>query len=75
MRITRVIGVLEPGGAQLSALRLSRALVPLGVQTRLLVGDATTQGVALARHHGFEPDVYAMHDQIQPAPRQWTPDG
>lgn len=74
MRITRVIGVLEPGGAQLSALRLARAQTPLGVQTRLLVGDATVQGVALARHHGFEPDVYAMHDVIHDAPRQWTPD-
>jgi hypothetical protein len=32
MRVVRIIGVLEPGGAQLSALRLSRALVFDGAQ-------------------------------------------
>ncbi len=74
MRITRVLGVLEPGGAQLSALRLARAQVALGVETRLVAGDATTQGVALARHFGFDPAVLHLHDQIDHAARQWTPD-
>src|SRR6266511_3787507 len=35
MRVVRVIGVLEPGGAQLSALRLSRALAGFGVDSSL----------------------------------------
>jgi glycosyltransferase involved in cell wall biosynthesis len=74
MRLDRVIGVLEPGGAQLSALRLSRAQSSLGVRTRLLVGDATQQGVALARQIGFEPEVFALHDELDHAQRQWTPD-
>jgi glycosyltransferase involved in cell wall biosynthesis len=74
VRINRVIGVLEPGGAQLSLLRLARAQSALGLETRLLAGDATPQGVALARHYGFEADVLQMHDEIGHSPRQWTPD-
>jgi glycosyltransferase involved in cell wall biosynthesis len=74
MRIHRVIGVLEPGSAQLSLLRLARAQAVLGVETRLLAGDATPQGVALARHYGFEADVFSLHDEIGHAARQWTPD-
>jgi glycosyltransferase involved in cell wall biosynthesis len=74
MRILRVIGVLEPGGAQLSMLRLARAQTALGIETRLLAGDATPQGVAVARQFGFEPDVLAMHTEIDHSRRQWTPD-
>jgi glycosyltransferase involved in cell wall biosynthesis len=74
VRICRVISVLEPGGAQLSLLRLARAQAALGVETRLLAGDATPQGVTLARHFGFEPDVLQMHDEIGHSVRQWTPD-
>ncbi len=74
MRISRVIGVLEPGGAQLSLLRLARAQTALGVETRLYAGDATPQGVALARHYGFEPEVLQLHDEIGHSARQWTPD-
>lgn len=74
MRITRILGVLEPGGAQLSALRLARAQAALGVETRLLAGDATVPGVALARHFGFEVDVLKLHDEIGHSPRQWTSD-
>ena len=74
MHTTRVIGVLEPGGAQLSALRLARAQTALGVRTTLVAGDATPQGVALARHYGFEVAAFAVHDQVSDAPRQWTPD-
>jgi hypothetical protein len=48
MRVVRVLGVLEPGGAQLSALLLSAALRRHGVATTLLAGDATPSGVALA---------------------------
>jgi len=74
MRVTRVLGVLEPGGAQLSALRLARAQATLGVETRLLAGDATPQGLALAEHFGFEAEVLQVHDEIDHSPRQWTPD-
>ena len=74
MRITRVIGVLEPGGAQLSMLRLAHAQERLGVRTRLLAGDATPQGLALARAFGLEPEAFATHDELTVAPRQWTPD-
>jgi glycosyltransferase involved in cell wall biosynthesis len=72
--VARVIAVLEPGGALLSLLRLARAQSALGVRTRLLAGDATPQGVALARHFGFEPDVLQLHDEIGQSSRQWTPD-
>lgn len=74
MRINRVIGVLEPGGAQLSLLRLARAQAVLGIETRLLAGDATLQGIALARHYGFAADVFQLHDEIGHSARQWTPD-
>jgi hypothetical protein len=74
VRINRVIAVLDPGGAQLSMLRLARAQAVFGVETRLLAGDATPQGIALARHYGFEADVFALHDEIGHSARQWTPD-
>lgn len=74
MRVARVIGVLEPGGAQLSALRLARAQADLGVETRLFAGDATRQGLALAQHFGFEAEVLQVHDEIGHSACQWTPD-
>lgn len=40
----------------------------------MLAGDATPQGVALARHFGFEADVLRLHDEIGSSTRQWTPD-
>jgi glycosyltransferase involved in cell wall biosynthesis len=59
MRVVRVLGKLEPGGAQLAILRLSRELERRhGVDARLLVGDATSEGIRLARHHGIEAEVY-----------------
>jgi glycosyltransferase involved in cell wall biosynthesis len=75
MRVTRVVGVLEPGGAQLSVLRLAVAQSRLGVETQLLAGDATADALALARRFGLQPEVYApVADAAGPAPRQWTPD-
>ena len=74
MRVVRVLGVLEPGGAQLSVLRLARAQTALGVTTRLVAGDATPQGIALARHFGFEVEALHVSDDIADSPRQWTPD-
>ena len=74
VRVVRVLGVLEPGGAQLSVLRLARAQTALGVRTHLLAGDATPQGIELARHFGFEVDALHVSDEIVDSPRQWTAD-
>src|SRR2546427_799792 len=50
MRVVRIVGVLEPGGAQLSALRLSRALAGFGIDSSLLLaGDATGAGRGAGR--------------------------
>ncbi|HEY6759051.1 MAG TPA: glycosyltransferase [Baekduia sp.] len=61
MLITRVLAKLEPGGAQLSLLRISRELDARGHRTRLLVGYATAAGVDLARAHGLEPELMDPH--------------
>jgi len=59
MKVVRVIGVLEQGGGQLSALRLSVGLRAHGVRTiRLLAGDATPGGVALARRYGLDLETF-----------------
>jgi glycosyltransferase involved in cell wall biosynthesis len=68
VQVVRAIGVLEPGGAQLSALRLSRALRAHGVETVLLAGDATPAGLDLARAHGFEVEHFAEVRGLQ-----WEP--
>jgi glycosyltransferase involved in cell wall biosynthesis len=63
--ITRVLAKLEPGGAQLSLLRVARALGRRGHRTRLLVGFATDAGVELARAHGIEPEVMGGAGDLQ----------
>jgi glycosyltransferase involved in cell wall biosynthesis len=63
--ITRVLAKLEPGGAQLSLLRVARALSAKGHPTRLLVGYATDAGVALARAHGVEPELMGAEEDLQ----------
>ena len=68
MQVVRAIGVLEPGGAQLSALRLSRALRAFDVDTRMLAGDASPAGLDLARAHGFEVEHFAEVRGLQ-----WEP--
>src|SRR3954469_18568295 len=68
VQVVRAIGVLEPGGAQLSALRLSRALREHGIETRLVAGDATPAGLDLARAHGFEVEHFAEVRNLQ-----WEP--
>lgn len=75
MQLVRIIGVLEPGGAQLSALRLTGALRAHGVDSvRLLAGDATPEGLALAEHHGVAVEAFSVADGITPAASlQWTP--
>src|SRR5215471_2260171 len=73
MRLVRVLGVLEPGGAQLSALRLSAALRRHGVVTTLLAGDATPAGLALAARYGFAAGAFRVSDQVSAFSLQWTP--
>lgn len=65
MRITRVIAKLEPGGAQLSLLRVARACATRGHETRLLAGFASDAGVALARAHGVEPELMGAREDLQ----------
>ncbi len=75
MEVLRVIGVLEPGGAQLSCLRLAEAQKNLGVATRLVAGDATPQGIALAQQYGFDVEAFAIRDRTDASPCQWIPHG
>jgi len=63
--VTRVIAKLEPGGAQLSLLRVARAFAARGHRTRLLTGFATDAGVALARAHGVEPELMGAEEDLQ----------
>jgi len=73
MRVVRVLGTLEPGGAQLSALRLSVALREHGIATTLLVGDATAAGLEIADRHGLSADVFRMNEVMPADSLQWTP--
>lgn len=63
--VCRVLAKLEPGGAQLSVLRVARALAARGHRTRLLVGFARDAGVALAREHGIEPELMGAQEDLQ----------
>jgi glycosyltransferase involved in cell wall biosynthesis len=73
MRVVRVLGTLEPGGAQLSALRLSVALREHGIATTLLAGDATPAGLEIADRHGLSVDVFRMNEVTPADSLQWTP--
>jgi glycosyltransferase involved in cell wall biosynthesis len=66
--VVRAIGVLEPSGVSLSALRLSRALRAHGIETRLVAGDATPAGLDLARAEGFEVEHFSEVRDLQ-----WQP--
>jgi glycosyltransferase involved in cell wall biosynthesis len=69
VRVARVIAKLEPGGAQMTAFRLSTALLPLGIESHLIAGDATEGGIRVAREHGLEPDCFRR----EISGLQWTP--
>ncbi|MDQ3735022.1 MAG: glycosyltransferase, partial [Actinomycetota bacterium] len=72
MKVVRVIGVLEEGGAQLSAMRLSVGLRAVGIQTvRLLAGQATAGGIAMARRYGVDVDTYLDPNVQEGPPLQW----
>ena len=73
MRVIRVLGTLEPGGAQLSALQLSVALRRHGITTTLLAGDATPAGLDLAARHGVHADAYRVSEVMPADSLQWTP--
>lgn len=73
MRLVRVLGTLEPGGAQLSTLRLSAALSRYGIVTTMLAGDATPPGIALAARYGLPAEAYRVADAIPVRSLQWTP--
>src|SRR5205085_12504295 len=68
--VVRAIGALEPGGASLSALRLSRALRAHGIETLMVAGDASPAGLDVARAHGFEVEHFSEVRDLQ-----WEPDG
>jgi glycosyltransferase involved in cell wall biosynthesis len=70
MRVARVIAVLEPGGAQLGALRLSLALRAHGIESRWLAGHATREGLALFRAHGVDVEVLGGGPALQYARRR-----
>jgi hypothetical protein len=63
--VVRVLAKLEPGGAQLSLLRVARVLARRGHRTRLLAGIASPEGVELARAHGLEPEVMGSDVDLQ----------
>lgn len=69
MRVARVIAVLEPGGAQLGALRLSLALRAHGIESRWLAGHATSEGLALFRARGVDVEVLGGGPALQYARR------
>ncbi len=73
LRVIRILGTLEPGGAQLSALQLSAALRRRGVTTTLLAGDATPAGLELAARHGLPADAYRVSEVMPADSLQWMP--
>jgi glycosyltransferase involved in cell wall biosynthesis len=66
--IARVIGRLEPGGAQLGALRLSLALRAHGFESRVFAGEATLHGARLFRAAGIELEVWGRESGLQYSP-------
>jgi glycosyltransferase involved in cell wall biosynthesis len=68
VRTLRVIGNVEPGGGQLSALRLGAALERRGYSVRFAAGSATEDGIELFRSHGFELELYGVRRNLQYVP-------
>ena len=63
--VARVIARLEPGGAQLGALRLSLALRALGIRSVVFAGEATLHGARLFRAAGIELEVWGRASHLQ----------
>jgi glycosyltransferase involved in cell wall biosynthesis len=67
MDVIRVLGKLEPGGAQLALLRLSRELQRRhGVRTGLVVGDATHDGIRLAQRYDVQTIAFRTGSAVHP---------
>lgn len=73
MRVARILGVLEPGGAQLFALGLSAELRKHDVATTLLAGDATPPGLELAARYGLPAQACRVSGVVAAGSLQWTP--
>src|SRR5260370_1164063 len=73
MRVVRVRGTLERGGAQLSTLRLTVALRRHGIATTWLAGNAIPSGIELAARYGVPADAYHVSDAVPVCSLQWTP--
>jgi glycosyltransferase involved in cell wall biosynthesis len=71
VHVARVIAVLEPGGAQLSALRLSEELSRRGIKTQVFVGHATAAGRQLYESSGIRVTAFDGGPglQYEPCPR------
>jgi glycosyltransferase involved in cell wall biosynthesis len=69
VNVARVMAKLEPGGAQLSMLRVMAELRGRGIASELLCGWASAEGIELARQHGAEPEIWGDGGNLQ-----WTPD-
>lgn len=65
MLVTRVIARLEPGGAQLGALRLIQVLRKHGIASRVLAGEATMHGARLFRQAGVAVEVWGRGAGLQ----------
>ncbi len=65
MLLARVIADIEPGGAQLHVLRVTRALAAHGIHTRLLAGNANAAGLRLFEQAGVEVDLLGSPERLQ----------
>ena len=54
----RVIATLEPGGAQLGILRVAPELRRHGIETHVIAGHATREGIRLFKEAGLQPEVW-----------------
>jgi glycosyltransferase involved in cell wall biosynthesis len=69
VNVARVIAKLEPGGAQLSMLRVMAELRGRDIASPLLCGWASPAGIELARLHGAEPEIWGDGGDLQ-----WVPE-
>ena len=73
MHVVRVLAKLEPGGAQLALLRLTQELRNRrGVNTTLLVGEASVEGLRLARRHHVPVAAFRTGRPHASRNLQWT---
>jgi glycosyltransferase involved in cell wall biosynthesis len=69
VRIATVIAKLEPGGAQLSALRKALALRAHGIDLHVIAAEASTAGIGLFDAHGIGVEVWGRCSGMQYACR------